>query len=102
LEHFKNLQGNLEFHKNKCHLRDVPDMRRQCAKATDQWGPGGCQLAKSPGWLARFYVGLARSFMVTCLHEKGKAKAVEEVGRGLSIRLAGQVAWLTGLHLVTY
>jgi hypothetical protein len=40
--------------------------------------------------------------MVTCLHEKGKAKAVEEVGRGLSIRLAGQVAWLTGLHLVSY
>jgi hypothetical protein len=36
LEHFKKLKGNLEFHQNKGHLWDVPDMRRQCAKATDQ------------------------------------------------------------------
>jgi hypothetical protein len=51
LEHFKNLQGNLELPQNKCHPGDVPDMRRMCAKAADQW-PGD-------GWPARFYVGLA-------------------------------------------
>jgi hypothetical protein len=37
LEHFKKLQENLEFHQNKCHLGNVPNTRRQCAKATDQW-----------------------------------------------------------------
>jgi hypothetical protein len=40
LENFKKLQGNLEFHQNKCHPRDVPDMRRRCAKAADQWAKG--------------------------------------------------------------
>jgi hypothetical protein len=40
LEHFKKLQENLEFHQNKCHPRDVPDMRRQCAKAANQWAQG--------------------------------------------------------------
>jgi hypothetical protein len=35
LEHFKKSQGNLEFHQNRCHPRDVPDTRRQCARATD-------------------------------------------------------------------
>jgi hypothetical protein len=38
-------------------------------------GPGG-------GLSARFYVNLARGFVHTCLHEKGKAKAVEKVGGG--------------------
>jgi hypothetical protein len=28
LEHFKKLQGNLEIHQKKCHLEDVPDMKR--------------------------------------------------------------------------
>jgi hypothetical protein len=37
LEHFMKLQGNLEFQQNKCHHGDVPDRRRQCAKAADQW-----------------------------------------------------------------
>jgi hypothetical protein len=35
LEHFKKLQGNLEFHQNKCHHSGVPDSRRHCAKAAD-------------------------------------------------------------------
>jgi hypothetical protein len=34
------LQGNLEFHQTKCHPEDVPNMRRQCAKAPDQWAQG--------------------------------------------------------------
>jgi hypothetical protein len=38
-------------------------------------GPRGWQLA----W---FYVGFARDFVHTCLHEKGKAKALEKVGGG--------------------
>jgi hypothetical protein len=40
LEHFKKLQGKLEFHQNKCHHGNAPDTRRQCAKATDQWAQG--------------------------------------------------------------
>jgi hypothetical protein len=52
------------------------------------------RLAKSPPRPARFYVGLARGFVDTCLHEKGKAKVVEEVSVGLS-------TWLTGYwHLL--
>jgi hypothetical protein len=35
LEHFNKLQEKLEFHENKCHHGNTPDMRRQCAKATD-------------------------------------------------------------------
>jgi hypothetical protein len=27
----------LEFHQNKSHPGDVPDMKRQCAKVADQW-----------------------------------------------------------------
>jgi hypothetical protein len=34
------------------------------------------------GRQARFDVGLAGDFVHTCLHEKGKAKAVEKVGGG--------------------
>jgi hypothetical protein len=40
LEHFKKSQGNLEFHQNKCHPRDVPNMKRQRENATDQWDQG--------------------------------------------------------------
>jgi hypothetical protein len=40
MEHFKKLPGNFELHQNKCHPGGVPDMRRQCAKATDQWAQG--------------------------------------------------------------
>jgi hypothetical protein len=76
LEHFKKLQGNLEFHQNKCHAGDVPNTRRQCAKAVDQWASG---VADRP---ARFYVGLAHGIVHICLHEKGKAKAAEKVGGG--------------------
>jgi hypothetical protein len=38
--HFKKLQAKLEFHQNKCHPRNRPDMRRQCPMATDQWAQG--------------------------------------------------------------
>jgi hypothetical protein len=57
--------------------------------------PGG-------GRPARFYVGLARGFMDTCLHEKGNAKAVEKASGGLSTWLAGHVAWLAYHHLASY
>jgi hypothetical protein len=40
--------------------------------------------------------------MVTCLHQKGKAKAVEKVGRGLSTWSTGHVAWPADRHLVSY
>jgi hypothetical protein len=89
LEHFKKLQENFEFHQNKCHPGDVPDTRRQCANATNQWAQG---VASRP---TRFHVGLARGFMCMCLHEKGKAKAVEKVG-------GGKTTWPAGHHLVSY
>jgi hypothetical protein len=97
LEHFKKLQGNLEFHQNKYHPGDIPDMRRQCAKATKQWtqGMGG----RRP---ARYYVCLARGFMHTCLHEKGKAKVVEKVGGGQITWPTDDVARPVGHHLVSY
>jgi hypothetical protein len=44
--------------------------------------PGGGRPAKSPSRAARFYVCLARGFAHMCLHEKGKAKAVEKVSGG--------------------
>jgi hypothetical protein len=81
LEYFKKLQGNLKFHQNKCHPGDAPNMRRQCAKAANQWAQGVTgQPNPLAGRPARFYVGLAHSFVHTCLHEKGKAKAMEKVG----------------------
>jgi hypothetical protein len=40
LEHFKKPQGNLEFHQNKCYSGDIPNTKRQCAKAADQWAHG--------------------------------------------------------------
>jgi hypothetical protein len=49
LEHFKKLQEKLEFHQNKCHPRNAPDMRRNCAKAIDQWAQG---VAGRPHFLA--------------------------------------------------
>jgi hypothetical protein len=45
-------------------------------------GPVGGRPTKSLGRPARFYVGLAHGFVHTCLHEKGKAKAVGKVGGG--------------------
>jgi hypothetical protein len=96
LEHFKKSQENLEFHQNKCHPEDVPDMRRQCAKATDQWAQG---VAGRP---ANFYVGSDKNFVDTCLHEKGKAKAVKKVDGGQTHWPASHMAWPPGLHLVCY
>jgi hypothetical protein len=54
LEHFKKLQGNLEFHQNNCHPGNVPEMRRQCAKAANQWAQG---VAGQPHFAASKWVG---------------------------------------------
>jgi hypothetical protein len=64
--------------------------------ATDQWAQGVA------GWPARFYVGLARDFMHTCLREKGKAKTVYKVGGGQTTWLAGHVARSVSHHLASY
>jgi hypothetical protein len=58
-------------------------------------GPGGGWPAKSPSRPARFDVGLAHDFVHACLHEKGKAKALEKVS-------GGRTTWLAGHHLVSY
>jgi hypothetical protein len=34
------------------------------------------------GRLARFYVSLARDFVLMCVHEKGKSMVVEKLGGG--------------------
>jgi hypothetical protein len=71
-----------------------------------QWpltsGPRGGQPAKSLDCLAMFYVGLARGFVHTCLHEKGKAKAVVKVSGSQNTWLASHVARLADQHLVSY
>jgi hypothetical protein len=64
--------------------------------------PGDDQPAKSSGRPVRFYVSLARSFVHTCLHEKGKAKAVEKVGIGQTTWLADYMARPANHHLVSY
>jgi hypothetical protein len=43
-------------------------------------GLGGGRLTKSHHHPANFYVGSDQNFMDTCLHEKGKAKAVKKIG----------------------
>jgi hypothetical protein len=54
------------------------------------------------GWPDSFWVGLDQNFLDTCLHQKGKAMAVEKVGGGRTHWSGGQVARLAGCHLVSY
>jgi hypothetical protein len=63
---------------------------------------GGGRSAKSHGRSANFCVNLARGFLDTCLHEKGKAMAVEKVGGGQTNWPANHVARLAGRPLVSY
>jgi hypothetical protein len=63
---------------------------------------GGGRPAKSLGQPTRFNVVLARSFVHTCLHEKGKAKAVEKVSGGQTTWPDGHVARPTSHHLKSY
>jgi hypothetical protein len=65
-------------------------------------GSGGGWLAKSHGRLANFCVGLARGFLDTCLHKKGKTMVVEKVSGGQTHWPAGHVARPAGCHLVSY
>jgi hypothetical protein len=64
--------------------------------------PGGGWPAKSPGRPARFYVSLAHSFVHTCLHEKGKAKAMEKDGGGRTTWPISHVGRPADHHLVSY
>jgi hypothetical protein len=52
-------------------------------------------VGRGGGRSAIFCVGLAQGFLDTCLHEKGKAMAVEKVG-------GGRIHWLAGRHLASY
>jgi hypothetical protein len=65
-------------------------------------GPRGWPTGQSPSQPARFYVGLVRNFVHTCLHVKGKAKAVGKVGGGRTTWLTSQVARPVGHHFVSY
>jgi hypothetical protein len=64
-------------------------------------GPGGGRQARYHSRLARFFVALARGFVHTCLHEKGKAKAVETVCGDRTTWPASHVAGPAGHHLVS-
>jgi hypothetical protein len=50
----------------------------------------------------RFYVGLAHGFVHTCLHEKGKAKAVEKVSGRRTTGPAGHGARPAGWPATTW
>jgi hypothetical protein len=87
LEHFKKLQGNLEFYQNKCHSRGVLDTRRQCPKAADLcsrgWPPGPT-LQPLSGWLRG-----------DTLQEAILGNPMLKVG-------GAWTPWLVGHHLVCY
>jgi hypothetical protein len=85
LEHFYKLQGNLEFHQNKCHLEAVPNTRRQCAKATDQWTQGVAPTIQPlMGWL------------------RGDTLQ-EAIEWNPKLKVGGdQTTWLAGHHLACY
>jgi hypothetical protein len=59
-------------------------------------------VGKSLGRPARFYVGLAHGFVHTCLHEKGKAKAVEKVSEGQTKWPTGHIARLADHYFASY
>jgi hypothetical protein len=65
-------------------------------------GSGGGRPAKSHGRPTNFCVGLARGFLDTCLHKKGKTMTVEKVGGGQTHWPPGHVARPVGRHLVSY
>jgi hypothetical protein len=94
LKHFKKLQENLEFHQNKCHPRDVPDTRRQCAKATDQWARG---VAGRPGFMSVWPTSSC-----TCVYTRRGSQVVEKVGGGQTTWSVGHVARPACHHLVSY
>jgi hypothetical protein len=65
-------------------------------------GLWGGRLAQSHGRSANFCVNLARGFLDTCLHEKGRAMAVEKGGGGQTHWPVDLVARLAGHHMVSY
>jgi hypothetical protein len=87
LEHFKKFQVNLEFHQNKCHPGGVPDTKRQCEKATDQWAQG---VAGRP----HLAVTLSKRWV------EGNPKL--KVGGAQTTWPVGHVARPTGHHLACY
>jgi hypothetical protein len=58
-------------------------------------------MGSGSGRPANFCVDLARGFLDTCLHEKGKAMAVEKVSGDGTHWPASHIAWPPGHHLVS-
>jgi hypothetical protein len=65
-------------------------------------GPGGGRPAKSLGRPASFSVSSDQNFLDTCLHEKGKAMAVEKVGGGRTHWPTGHMARSADRHSMSY
>jgi hypothetical protein len=101
LEHFNKLQGNLKFHQNKCHPVNVPDMRRQGAKATDQSAQGG-PADQTPWPASPTLLPLAGRLHGDTLQEAVTRIPKLKVGGGQTPWLPGHVAGPTTHHLASY
>jgi hypothetical protein len=101
LEHFKKLQGNMEFYQNKCQPGNAPDTRRTCAKATDM-SASGLSAGQTP-WLVGPTLQPPMSFIRSdALQEAVEWNPRPVVGGGRAPWLTGHVARPPRQHMVNY
>jgi hypothetical protein len=86
---FKKLEGKLVLHQNKCHPRDVPDTRRQCAKVTDQWAQG---VTSWPGFVSVWPAALCTRVSMRRGRPRRWRKSVEAEPHGQPTTWLGQPA----------
>jgi hypothetical protein len=101
LEHFKKLQRNLEFHQNKCHPGNVPDMMRPCARPLTS-GPRGWSTGQTPCLAGPTLQPLAGQLHGDTVQEAVIGNSKPKVGGGQTLWPPGHVARPIGHHLASY